>query len=177
MGNYRNLANGAEGVTESASALAAGKPVAPAVVDAVAAVEDFPFYKSVGYGGLPTENARWSWTRPIWTATRWRSAPWAILVDIAKPGTRGARAQPPAITACWSARAREWALSQGLSDKTMLTDRAMHNTTVSAAAKRWTRLSPYDGHDTVGHWPRSVGLDERRHLHQRPVYEKTRSPR
>ena len=30
-----------EGVTESASALAAGKPVAPAVVDAVAAVEDF----------------------------------------------------------------------------------------------------------------------------------------
>lgn len=35
-----------EGVTESASALAAGKPVAAAVVDAVAAVEDFPFYKS-----------------------------------------------------------------------------------------------------------------------------------
>ena len=45
-----------EGVTESASALAAGKPVSAAVVDAVAAVEDFPFYKSVGYGGLPTEN-------------------------------------------------------------------------------------------------------------------------
>ncbi|HCC7035411.1 TPA: N(4)-(beta-N-acetylglucosaminyl)-L-asparaginase, partial [Klebsiella pneumoniae] len=44
-----------EGVTESASALAAGKPVAAAVVDAVAAVEDFPLYKSVGYGGLPTE--------------------------------------------------------------------------------------------------------------------------
>ena len=45
-----------EGVAESASALAAGNPVAMAVVDAVATVEDFPFYKSVGYGGLPTEN-------------------------------------------------------------------------------------------------------------------------
>ena len=47
-----------EGVTESASALAAGKPVSAAVVDAVAAVEDFPLYKSVGYGGLPTENGK-----------------------------------------------------------------------------------------------------------------------
>ena len=43
-----------EGVTESASALAAGKPVSAAVVDAVAAVEDFPLYKSVGYGGVPS---------------------------------------------------------------------------------------------------------------------------
>ena len=83
MGNYRHRRMALEGVTESASALAAGKPVAAAVVDAVAAVEDFPFYKSVGYGGLPTEMARWNWT-PTWTATRWRLAP-GNLVDIANP--------------------------------------------------------------------------------------------
>lgn len=95
-----------EGVTESASALAAGKPVAAAVVDAVAAVEDFPLYKSVGYGGLPTENGEveldaaymdgdtlafgavgiW-WISPTRCAWRTRSA-------------------VSAITACWSARAR-----------------------------------------------------------------------
>ncbi len=39
-------------------------------------------------------------------------------------------------------------------------------------------LSPYDGHDTVGIIGLDKqGLDERRHFHQRPVYEKTRSPR
>ncbi len=92
-----------EGVTESASALAAGKPVAAAVVDAAAAVEDFLFYKSVGYGGLP--NRKWRggngrrhgrrhagvWRREIWwispTRYAWRSV------------------AASAITACWSARA------------------------------------------------------------------------
>ena len=43
-----------EGVTEAAAALASGADTASAVVNAVAAVEDFPLYKSVGYGGLPT---------------------------------------------------------------------------------------------------------------------------
>ncbi len=73
-----------EGVTESASALAAGKPVAPAVVDAVAAVEDFPFYKSVGYGG-PTENGEVELDAAYMDGDTLAFGAVGNLVDIANP--------------------------------------------------------------------------------------------
>ena len=106
-------------------------------MDAVAAVEDFPFYKSVGYGGLPTENGE-------------------VELDAAYmdgdtlafgAGESGGYRQPSAAHALSRQRynsllvgrgAREWALSQGFADKTMLTDRAMQHYR-SAAAKRWIR--------------------------------------
>ena len=78
MGNYRHRRMALEGVTESASALAAGKPVAAAVVDAVAAVEDFRSINRSATAGYQPKMARWNWTPPTWTATRWRLAPWEI---------------------------------------------------------------------------------------------------
>ena len=45
----------AEGITAGAELLAAGKSSGDAVETAIRAVEDFPYYKSVGYGGLPNE--------------------------------------------------------------------------------------------------------------------------
>ncbi|MGC0088277.1 isoaspartyl peptidase/L-asparaginase, partial [Enterobacter asburiae] len=74
-----------EGVTESASALAAGKPVSAAVVDAVAAVEDFPFYKSVGYGGLPTENGEVELDAAYMDGDTLAFGAVGNLVDIANP--------------------------------------------------------------------------------------------
>lgn len=94
-----------EGVTESASALAAGKPVAPAVVDAVAAVEDFPFYKSVGYGGLPTENGEVELDAAYMDGDTLAFGAVGNLVDIANPCAWRTRSAASATTACWSARA------------------------------------------------------------------------
>lgn len=74
-----------EGVTESASATAAGKPVAAAVVDAVAAVEDFPLYKSVGYGGLPTENGEVELDAAYMDGDTLAFGAVGNLVDIANP--------------------------------------------------------------------------------------------
>ena len=85
-----------EGVTESASALAAGKPVAPAVVDAVAAVEDFPFYKSVGYGGLPTENGEVELDAAYMDGDTLAFGAVGNLVDIANP-VRGRLGDSPII--------------------------------------------------------------------------------
>lgn len=69
--------------------------------------------------------------------------------------------------------AREWALSQGFTDKTMLTDRAMQHyrkrcreTLDKGLSVRW----PRHGRD---YRPRQAGVDERGDIHQRPVYEKT----
>ena len=51
--------------------------------------------------------------------------------------------------------AREWALSQGFAEKTMLTDRAAQHYRKRCRETLDKGLSPYDGHDTVG----IIGLD------------------
>ena len=51
--------------------------------------------------------------------------------------------------------AREWALSQGFAEKTMLTDRAIQHYRKRCRETLDKGLSPYDGHDTVG----IIGLD------------------
>src|SRR5690625_556130 len=44
-----------EDITEGADILKNGGSAEDAIVKAVSEVEDFPYYKSVGYGGLPNE--------------------------------------------------------------------------------------------------------------------------
>ena len=44
-----------EGVREAGNLLKEGKSSGEAVEHAIRRVEDFPYYKSVGYGGLPNE--------------------------------------------------------------------------------------------------------------------------
>lgn len=146
-----------EGVTESASALAAGKPVAPAVVDAVAAVEDFPFYKSVGYGGLPTENGEVELDAAYMDGDKLAFGAVGNLVDIANPvRVAHALSRQRYNSLLVGQGAREWALSQGFADKTMLTDRAMQHYRKRCRETLDKGLSPYDGHDTVG----IIGLDK-----------------
>lgn len=103
-----------EGATESASALAAGKPVAEAVVDAVAAVEDFPLYKSVGYGGLPTENGEVELDAAYMDGDTLAFGAVGDLVDIANPvRVAHALSRQRYNSLLVGQGAREWALSQG----------------------------------------------------------------
>ena len=44
-----------EGITKGAELLKDGKDAGDAIETAIREVEDFPYYKSVGYGGLPNE--------------------------------------------------------------------------------------------------------------------------
>ena len=44
-----------EGITKGAEMLKDGGDAGDAVESAIREVEDFPYYKSVGYGGLPNE--------------------------------------------------------------------------------------------------------------------------
>lgn len=127
-----------EGVTESASALAAGKPVAPAVVDAVAAVEDFPFYKSVGYGGLPTENGEVELDAAYMDGDTLAFGAVGNLVDIANPvRVAHALSRQRYNSLLVGGRARMGA-ERALPTKPC-SRIAPCNTTVSAAAKRWIR--------------------------------------
>ena len=45
-----------DGISDGATRLKENKTSQEAVIQAVKMVEDYPFYKSVGYGGLPNEN-------------------------------------------------------------------------------------------------------------------------
>ena len=44
-----------EGIEKASEMLREGKDAGDAIETAVREVEDFPYYKSVGYGGLPNE--------------------------------------------------------------------------------------------------------------------------
>ena len=55
MGNDCNLAYGRGRDYKGAQLLKDGKDAGDAIETAIREVEDFPYYKSVGYGGLPNE--------------------------------------------------------------------------------------------------------------------------
>ena len=57
-----------EGVQEAGNLLKEGKSGGEAVEHAIRCVEDFPYYKSVGYGGLPNEEMM----QDIWMEIQWR---------------------------------------------------------------------------------------------------------
>lgn len=128
-----------EGVEESASALATGSAAATSVVDAVVAVEDFPFYKSVGYGGLPTENGEVELDAAWMDGDTLAFGAVGNLVDIANPvKVAQALGRQRYNSLLVGQGAREWALSQGFAEKKCSLN-ARCSTTVNAAARRWTK--------------------------------------
>lgn len=140
-----------EGVGESASALAAGSAATTSVVDAVVAVEDFPFYKSVGYGGLPTENGEVELDAAWMDGDTLAFGAVGNLVDIANPvKVAQALGRQRYNSLLVGQGAREWALSQGFAEKKMLTERAIQHYRKRCRETLDKGLSPYDGHDTVG---------------------------
>lgn len=145
-----------EGVTQASETLKAGASAAQSVVSAVAEVEDFPFYKSVGYGGLPTENGEVELDAAFMDGDTLAFGAVGNLVDIANPvKVAQALSRERFNSVLVGAGAREWALSQGFADKTMLTERATQHYRKRCRETIDKGLSPYDGHDTVG----IIGLD------------------
>lgn len=140
-----------EGVSTSATALQAGSAAATSVVDAVVTVEDYPLYKSVGYGGLPTENGEVELDAAWMDGDTLAFGAVGNLVDIANPvKVAHALGRQRYNSVLVGQGAREWALSQGFTPKTMLTDRAMQHYRKRCRETLDKGLSPYDGHDTVG---------------------------
>ncbi len=145
-----------EGITHASTLLAKGEKSAKAVVNAVADVEDFPFYKSVGYGGLPSENGEVELDAAFMDGDTLAFGAVGNLVDIANPiRVAHALSRERFNSLLVGVGAREWALSQGFAEKTMLTERAIQHYRKRCRETIDQGLSPYDGHDTVG----MIGLD------------------
>lgn len=140
-----------EGVSEAAQLLQGDSDASGAAVRAVTCVEDYPFYKSVGYGGLPNEQGEVELDAAFMDGSTLAIGAVASIRDIANPILVAQALSRERFNSFMVGEgAQTWAFAQGFERKNMLTDRA-HQHYLKRKRETLDRgLSPYTGHDTVG---------------------------
>lgn len=142
-----------EGITEGAKMLKKGESAETAIVKAVSEVEDFPYYKSVGYGGLPNEEMEVELDAAYMNGTTLDFGAVGAVKDFANPIKIARRLSvEKANNFLVGAGAEKFAHKEGFERKTMLTDRAKihYKNRVHKLSQQENELTPYSGHDTVG---------------------------
>lgn len=140
-----------EGINEACYHLKAGSTARQSVINAIKAVEDFPYYKSVGYGGLPNEEGIVELDAAFMDGSSLAIGAVAGISNIANPILVAESLSHERFNNFLVGYgAEKWAISKGFETKNMLTDRAK-----SYYQRRYQQtigrgLSPYSGHDTVG---------------------------
>ncbi|TNV21562.1 N(4)-(beta-N-acetylglucosaminyl)-L-asparaginase [Buttiauxella sp. B2] len=140
-----------EGVSEAARLLQGKSEASEAAVRAVTCVEDYPYYKSVGYGGLPNEQGVVELDAAFMDGSTLAIGAVASIRDIANPILVAQALSRERFNSFMVGEgAQTWAFNQGFERKNMLTDRA-HQHYLKRKRETLDRgLSPYTGHDTVG---------------------------
>ncbi|HIY93705.1 N(4)-(beta-N-acetylglucosaminyl)-L-asparaginase [Companilactobacillus sp. HBUAS56275] len=129
-----------------------------AVETAIKEVEDYPFFKSVGYGGLPNANGLVEMDSAFMNGDTFEVGAVMGISDIKNPISVAKKLSHEHFNSVMVGEgATQYAAQNGFERKNMLTDRAKkiwENRKKEIAEKN---LSPYDGHDTVG----MVSLDQK----------------
>lgn len=122
-----------------------------AVETAIKAVEDYPFYKSVGYGGLPNERGIVEMDAAFMDGETFKIGAVAGITDVANPISVARQLSDEKFNSFRVGQgATEYAVLAGFERKNMLTDRAKKIWEKRLAEIAASNLDPYDGHDTVG---------------------------
>lgn len=122
-----------------------------AVETAIKAVEDYPFYKSVGYGGLPNERGIVEMDAAFMDGKTFKIGAVAGITDVANPISVARQLSDEKFNSFRVGQgATEYAMLAGFERKNMLTDRAKKIWEKRLAEIAASNLDPYDGHDTVG---------------------------
>lgn len=148
-----------EGITEGADTLKKGGSAEEAIVEAISEVEDFPYYKSVGYGGLPNEEMEVELDAAYMNGTTLDFGAVGAVKDFANPIAIAQRLSvEKANNFLVGSGAEKFAHKEGFKRKTMLTERAKthYKNRVHKLSQQDNELTPYTGHDTVG----MVALDQ-----------------
>ena len=145
-----------EGITKADEMLKNHGDAGDAIVEAVKAVEDFPYYKSVGYGGLPNEEMIVELDAAYMNGNTLSVGCVGAIKDFANPVEIARKLSHEKVNNFLvGAGAEKYASKNVFERKNMLTERAevhYHN-----RLKEMTQeIKPYSGHDTVG----MVCLDE-----------------
>lgn len=139
-----------EGIELADELLRKGEVSGKAIETAIRAVEDFPYYKSVGYGGLPNEEQIVELDAGYMDGDTMSVGALGAIRDFANPVSIAKKLSEEKVNnVLVGAGAEKYAREMKFEEKEMLTDRAK-----AFYRKRKKELDqalkPYDGHDTVG---------------------------
>ena len=135
-----------EGISEASHILQEKGDAGDAIETAIKAVEDFPYYKSVGYGGLPNEEMEVELD-----ANTLSIGAVAAIKDFANPVSIARRLSKEKVNNILVGEgAEKFAHKEGFERKNMLTDRAKIHYRNRVKEVREQEIKPYAGHDTVG---------------------------
>ncbi|MFV0247077.1 MAG: N(4)-(beta-N-acetylglucosaminyl)-L-asparaginase [Mycoplasmatales bacterium] len=140
-----------DGIVEQYEDLKNGKDINEALVKATVKVEDYPFFKSVGYGGLPNEEGKVQLDAGFMDGNTLQVGALASLEGFANPIKIAYKLKNYKHNSFLVGEgANKFALKEGFEQKDMLTDRA--NIIYQNKKKEMKEndiLEAYSGHDTV----------------------------
>ena len=140
-----------EGVQEAVQSLEQQASSGDAIELAIKAVEDFPYYKSVGYGGLPNEVMEVELDAAYMDGTTLDFGAVCAIQDVANPISVARQLSLQSVkNVLVGIGAQAYAQKQGFERKNMLTDRAKIHYHNRVKDLQTESLVPYAGHDTVG---------------------------
>ncbi len=140
-----------EGITEADQMLRDGANCQDALETAVRAVEDFEYYKSVGYGGLPNEEMQVELDAAWMDGDTLSIGAVAAIKDYANPVSIARKLSlEPVNNMLVGEGAEKYAHKNGFERKNMLTERAKIHYHNRMKEVKELELKPYSGHDTVG---------------------------
>lgn len=139
-----------EGVALGSEMLKNGGKCQDALEEAVKFVEDYPFYKSVGYGGLPNEECEVELDAAFMDGKTLSIGAVASIKDFKNPISIARKLSADRYNIFLvGAGAESYAHKNGFVRQNMLTERAKKTWELRVKEIQEKNLSPYDGHDTV----------------------------
>lgn len=148
-----------EGIEQGFEQLNQNGKASDAIETAIKAVEDFPYYKSVGYGGLPNEDQVVELDAGYMDGDTFDVGAICAIKDFANPISIAKKLSEEKVNNILvSYGAEKYAREHHFEEKEMLPDRAkaFYRKKKKELEQQAQELKPYDGHDTVG----MVCLDE-----------------
>lgn len=140
-----------EGITKGREVLEKKGCAGDAIETAIKEVEDFEFYKSVGYGGLPNEEMEVELDAAYMDGTTFDVGAVGAIKDFANPVSIARRLSKEKVNSLLVAEgAEKFAHKEGFQRKNMLTERAKIHYCNRVKELKDQEISPYSGHDTVG---------------------------
>ena len=140
-----------DGVEKATEMLKNGGDAGDAIETAVKEVEDFPYYKSVGFGGLPNEEMEVELDAAYMDGDTLDIGAVAAIKDYANPVAIARRLSKEKVNNLLVGQGGEkYAHKAGFERKNMLTERAKIHYHNRIKEVREQEIKPYTGHDTVG---------------------------
>lgn len=140
-----------EGITKGREILKNRGCAGDAIESAIKEVENFEYYKSVGYGGLPNEEMEVELDAAYMDGTTFDIGAVAAIKDFANPISIARRLSIEKVNNLLVAEgAEKFAHKEGFERKNMLTERAKIFYYNRVKEIKEQEIKPYSGHDTVG---------------------------